>query len=96
MANRTPGPWTLRGVQIRANGGRGQHVATYQISQADGQLIAAAPDLLEMVLDAIGCAEACGGSEAQAESYKQRLAKLGLVALVRDEHNPDTSFESSK
>lgn len=49
----TPGPWGLRGYQVRANGGQGAHVATYQITESDGSLIAAAPDLyeaLEMLL----------------------------------------------
>lgn len=48
----TPGPWGLRGAQIRADGGLGQHVATYQINQADGQLIAAAPELWRLLRDA--------------------------------------------
>lgn len=39
----TPGPWGLRGSQIRAEGGNGAHVATYQIDRDDGFLIAAAP-----------------------------------------------------
>lgn len=47
----TPGPWGLRGVQIRANDGRGQHVATYQIGRADGLLIAAAPRMLAVLQD---------------------------------------------
>ena len=41
----TPGPWGLRGHQIRANGGQGATVATYAISREDGFLIAAAPAL---------------------------------------------------
>ena len=45
----TPGPWGLRGYQIRADGGRGAHVATYQISQADGEMLAAAPEMTEVL-----------------------------------------------
>ena len=41
----TPGPWGLRGHQIRADGGQGATVATYAISREDGFLIAAAPAL---------------------------------------------------
>jgi hypothetical protein len=48
----TKGPWGLRGYQIRSNGGRGQHVATYYINEADGQLIAAAPELLRLLREA--------------------------------------------
>lgn len=43
MSARTPGPWALRGYQIRADNGKGAHVGTYQISKADGELMAAAP-----------------------------------------------------
>ena len=65
---RTPGPWGLRGHQIRADGGTGQHVATYQISADDGRLIAAAPELLEMLLQ-------CDLSD----QIRVRLQELGLV-----------------
>jgi hypothetical protein len=44
---RSPGPWALRGYQIRAEDGHGAHVATYQISADDGRLMAAAPELLD-------------------------------------------------
>lgn len=47
MSAHTPGPWALRGYQIRAENGLGKHVATYQVGEADGRLIAAAPELLE-------------------------------------------------
>jgi hypothetical protein len=46
----TPGPWGLRGYQIRADGGQGTHVATYQCTESDGSLIAAAPDLYEALV----------------------------------------------
>lgn len=42
----TPGPWGLRGYQVRADNGLGQHVATVQNGSADGALVAAAPELL--------------------------------------------------
>lgn len=86
MSGRTPGPWGLRGAQIRAEDGRGMHVATYQVSRADGLLLAAAPVLLEMVLRAISCGESCGGDEGMARDFKVRLVKLGLFKLGLDEH----------
>ncbi len=49
MSKHTPGPWAVRGYQIRSEGGAGAHVATWQISQVDGDLLAAAPDLFEFV-----------------------------------------------
>lgn len=42
----TPGPWGLRGYQIRAEGGRGQHIATYMTTRSDGLLLASAPALV--------------------------------------------------
>lgn len=47
--------WGLRGNQIRADGGLGAHVATYQISREDGLLLAAAPDLLAALEAMLGC-----------------------------------------
>lgn len=41
--------WGLRGTQIRDDDGMGQHVATYMRDEADGRLIASAPELLEIV-----------------------------------------------
>jgi len=38
--------WALRGYQIRDDDGRGQHVATYMRTAAEGHLMAAAPELL--------------------------------------------------
>jgi len=51
----TPGPWALRGSQIRAENGTGAHVATYQISRDDGLLIAAAPKLLDALEHLLLC-----------------------------------------
>lgn len=90
MSRRTPGCWALRGHQVRANEGRGQHVADYRTSVADGILLAAAPELLEMVLTAISCGEACGGNEGLARDFKKRLAKLGLVRLGLDEYGRES------
>lgn len=90
MSRRTPGRWALRGHQIRADEGRGQHVADYRTNVADGILLAAAPELLEMVLSAISCGEACGGNEGLARDLKERLAKLGLVRLGLDEHGQES------
>ena len=41
----TPGPWALRGRQIRAENGLGKHVADYMVDAVDGHTLAAAPDL---------------------------------------------------
>lgn len=92
MSRRTPGRWVLRGHQIRADEGLGKHVADYRTNAVDGILLAAAPELLEMVLTAISCGEACGGNEGLARGLKERLAQLGLVRLGRDEHG----YESEK
>lgn len=62
----TPGPWGLRGSQIRGKGGQGAHIATYQTCREDGLLLAAAPDLLGLLVTA---AEALDASERHAESH---------------------------
>jgi hypothetical protein len=52
----TPGPWALRGRQIRAEDGLGKHVADYMVDAEDGHLLAAAPELedsLRSIVDAI-------------------------------------------
>jgi len=80
---RTSGPWGLRGVQIRADGGRGRHVATYQINAADGYLIAAAPELLDMLREACDSLDACERASAThvtADHIRERLAAL----LIRE------------
>lgn len=56
----TPGPWGLRGSQIRADGGRGQHIATYMTNVADGKLMAAAPLLYEACKEAAEMIPPCG------------------------------------
>lgn len=90
MSRRTPGRWAIRGHQVRADEGRGQHVADYRTNVADELLLAAAPELLEMVLDAISRGEACGGDEGYARDAKERLARLGLVRLGLDEHGRES------
>lgn len=79
MKRHTPGPWGLRGVQIRADGGRGQHVATYQVSRDDGELIAAAPELLELLEQAlphVGCAALAVESTHPVRSLYVAIAEL--------------------
>lgn len=86
---RTPGPWAVRGYQIRADDGKGAHVATYQISIADGILIAAAPDMLRLLLDACSSLDACeksSRSHITADRIREKLAELRLIELGLDEH----------
>lgn len=89
MQKITPGPWALRGAQIRADNGQGLHVATYQISRTDGHLIAAAPELLQLALDACSTLDACekgSRSHCTADRIRTRLAALGLIEPGTDEH----------
>lgn len=89
---RTAGPWALRGYQIRAKSGRGAHVATYQISRADGLLIAAAPELLDMLdtaCHALDAAERASSSHSTADNIRRRTAELGLWALHDDNDHED-------
>ncbi len=84
MTTRTPGPWALRGYQIRADNGRGMHVATYQTNGADGRLLAAAPELLDLLNDACGsldAAERSSASHTTADRIRQRMGDLGLWTL---------------
>jgi hypothetical protein len=78
--NFTPGPWKLRGSQIRADGGRGAHVATYQIAWDDGRLIAAAPELVGMLEEACDALDdhsgRAGATHSTADSIRARLAEL--------------------
>lgn len=88
MSRRTPGPWALRGYQIRAEGGLGKHVADYRISVADGLLIAAAPEMFEMLLGAcanLDAAENSSRSHSGADYIRRELARLGLIVLGKDE-----------
>jgi hypothetical protein len=77
---RTPGPWALRGYQIRADDGRGAHVATYQISEEDGALIGAAPELLEMFEHVCALLSATGthADVATVRRHQDRLTALGV------------------
>jgi hypothetical protein len=84
MSRRTPGPWALRGTQIRADNGRGAHVATYMINIADGLLLSAAPEMLEMLLGAcssLDASENCSKSHCTADYIRARLAELRLIKL---------------
>jgi len=92
---RTPGPWGLRGYQIRANGGTGQHVATYQINVADGRAIAAVPILLELLDTAcasLDAAEDSSRSHSTADAIREQLCQLGIW----DDPRPDAAFEYPK
>ena len=55
-AKHTPGPWKAivdpEGWELVASG-RGQTIATFDCSESDAHLIAAAPDLLAVVQEAI-------------------------------------------
>jgi hypothetical protein len=78
----TPGPWALRGVQIRADNGKGAHVGTYQISRDDGALMAAAPELLSMLVDAadvLDAMERSASSSSTADRIRERLTALGVA-----------------
>ena len=89
MSRRTLGRWELRGVQIRADGGHGCHVGTYQRSRADGLIMAAAPELLEMLLNAcasLDAAESGASSHGTANDIRARLAELRLITLGVEGH----------
>lgn len=91
MSKRTPGPWGLRGYQIRADGGAGAHIANYQISIADGRAIAAVPVLLELLdaaCNALDAAENSSRSHCTADDIRERLCLLGIWSDPR----PDADF----
>lgn len=71
--------WGLRGYQIRAAGGVGQHVATYMTNRDDGLLLAAAPRMLALLLDAcetFDSMERCSRSCSTADAIRRELAVL--------------------
>jgi hypothetical protein len=71
--------WGLRGVQIRAAGGIGQHVATYMTNRDDGLLLAAAPRMLALLIDAcetLDSMERCARSCSTADRIREELAEL--------------------
>lgn len=70
--------WALRGTQIRDDDGRGQHVATYMRSVEDGRLLAAAPELLELLL------ETCDEADRHAVDFVGEGRQPYFVARVRD------------
>lgn len=58
MAKHTPGPWRVQGTRIRDCGPGIDCIATMQVSNqpnwdADARLIAAAPELLSLLRDAV-------------------------------------------
>ena len=71
--------WALRGVQIRAEAGLGRHVATYMTDRHDGQLLAAAPRMLELLANAcevLDSMERCASSSSTADRIREELAGL--------------------
>lgn len=81
-----PERWGLRGSQIRAAGGYGHHVATYQTNRQDGLLLAAAPelrDLLHEACDSLDAAERASASHSMADRIRDRLTALGLEPHAR-------------
>lgn len=96
MMRSTPGPWRLRGFQIRANGGVGTHVASYQLTEADGKLLAAAPTMLQFLLGACRSLDACESgsrSHCTADAIRRMLAERGLIVLGNDEHGRPSERE---
>ena len=94
MSRRTPGPWGLQGGQIRAEAGRGQHITSYQPSIADGLLIAAAPALLGLLLEAceaLDANERASNSNSTADHIRGRLATSGLIRLGLDTHGRESN-----
>lgn len=65
----TPGPWGLRGRQIRAEGGVGKHLADYMVCAEDGRLIAAAPEMHALLEELIACYDiSVGGTSFGSEA----------------------------
>lgn len=84
MASTIKTRWALRGTQVRDNGGRGQHVATYMRSAEDGKLLAAAPELLDMLQRACNWLDRSdtarhGTKNPLAMAFRLRLRELGLT-----------------
>lgn len=73
----TPGPWALRGYQVRANNGQGMHVATYQTSEADGRVLAASRELLDLLL--MAAENRVESLAAYRDLVARRLVELKLV-----------------
>lgn len=46
--------WALRGYQIRADDGKGQHIGTYVTNRRDGAVMAKAPRMLDVLDDIRG------------------------------------------
>jgi hypothetical protein len=84
MRKYTPGPWALRGYQIRADEGQGQHVATYQISAEDGKIIAAAPEMVDLLIEAaeaLDAAERCASSHCTADRIREFLLEKRITII---------------
>lgn len=73
--------WAIRGYQVRDDDGHGRHIATWQTCEADGRLLAAAPELLDMVIsacDALDNVARCSATDAYADELRARLVALRL------------------
>jgi hypothetical protein len=68
--------WSVRGYQIRDDIGLGRHIATWQTCEADGRLLAAAPELLDMLVQA--CDAVDGGVAPRTDEIRARLTALRL------------------
>ncbi len=77
-----PGPrWALRGYQIRDHNGLGRHIATYQTCEADGRLLAAAPELLDLLVqacDALDNVARCSATDSFADEIRAKLVSMRL------------------
>ena len=87
MSKFTPGPWHYEGLHVwagddPANGAitqggcgccNGMRDGVYE--EADARLIAAAPDLLEALIDAVCALECCGKDYPAAEKARAAIAK---------------------
>lgn len=73
--------WALRGYQVRDDDGLGRHIATWQTCEADGRLLAAAPELLDRLIQACDALDNVARGEATdsfANEIRARLVQLRL------------------
>jgi len=80
----TPGPWALRGRQIRAENGIGKHVADYMVDAEDGRLIAEAPTLY-LLLKAVVDAREQSKTGAAFLTRSERFLEMARQAFERIE-----------
>lgn len=76
--------WVLKGYQIRVDNGDGTggaHVGTYQRAEDEGRLMAAAPELLQLLVracDALDNVSRCSATDAFADEIRARLVSMRL------------------